>query len=295
MSLLHATSTTFPVEFSSAFVYWTDKVSDVSFEPASVGPLPVMVTKNHAGDLKNAPAPWVPFTRAGCDLGAFSIANIEFEGHTTTVNSNSALTDVVNIYGASSPQAAESLNQQIADFEGVSLHCAQGSPLCSTANGGVGDLLPDDLHGYTGFNGLFGAKYLAPAIGRPGGLTDLNGNIITNVDSGLVGFPGFDPTASQTLGAVAEMQEAGIPVTYAYIADAHDDHVNGVPFGPGEAGYIAQLQSYNATFGQFFTRLSADGINPSNTLFIFTADEGDHFVGATPTNPGCDGVTVPCT
>jgi hypothetical protein len=35
--------------------------------------------------------------------------------------------------------------------------------------------------------------------------------------------------------------------------------------------------------------LSADGINPSNTPFIFTADEGDHFVGATPTNPGCDG------
>jgi hypothetical protein len=79
-------------------------------------------------------------------------------------------------------------------------------------------------------------------------LTDLNGNIITNVDSGLVGFPGFDPTASQTLGAVAEMQEAGIPVTYAYIADAHDDHVNGVPFGPGEAGYVAQLQSYNTLF-----------------------------------------------
>ena len=29
------------------------------------------------------PAPWVPFTRAGCDVGAFSVANIEFENTTS--------------------------------------------------------------------------------------------------------------------------------------------------------------------------------------------------------------------
>jgi hypothetical protein len=289
------TSTTFPVEFAAAFVYWTDKVSEVSFEPPSVDSLPVLVTKNSRGGLKNTPAPWVPFTRAGCDVGAFSIANIEFEGATTTVNGNQALTDVVNVYGASSTQAAEPLNNQVADFEGESLHCAKNSSRCSGANGGIPDLLPDEPNGYHGFNGLFGAKYLAPAAGQPGGFTDLNGNVITNADSGLVGFSGFDPSASQTLGAVAEMQEAGIPVTYAYIADAHDDHVNDVPFGPGEAGYVAQLAAYNTAFGQFFTRLTADGITPSNTLFIITADEGDHFVGSQPTNPGCDGVTTPCT
>ena len=293
--LFDPTSTTYPVEFSSAFVYWTDKVSDVSYEPATVDPLPVLVTKDGDGNLKNTPAPWVPFTRAGCDVGAFSIANIEFEGSTTTINGNAALTDVVNVYGSGSSQAAESLNQQIADFEGVSVHCGNGSALCSTANGGVSDLLPDEPLGYLGYNALFGAKYVAPAVGKLSGLTDLNGNIITNADSGLVGFPGFDPTASQALGAVAEMQEGGIPVTFAYIADAHDDHVNGVPFGPGEAGYVAQLKAYDTAFGQFFARLAADGIDQSNTLFVFTADEGDHFVGAAPSNPGCDGVTVPCT
>jgi arylsulfatase A-like enzyme len=31
------------------------------------------------------------------------------------------------------------------------------------------------------------------------------------------------------------------------------------------------------------------------TLFILTADEGDHFAGGPPLNPRCDGVTVPCT
>src|SRR5207245_2732987 len=28
---------------------------------------------------------------------------------------------------------------------------------------------------------------------------------------------------------------------------------------------------------------------------VFTADEGDHFVGGAPSPAGCDGVTVPCT
>src|SRR5262249_11393953 len=37
------------------------------------------------------------------------------------------------------------------------------------------------------------------------------------------------------------------------------------------------------------------GIDKSNTLFIVTADEGDHFVGGAPSPVGCDGVNVPCT
>src|SRR5207302_7865443 len=52
---------------------------------------------------------------------------------------------------------------------------------------------------------------------------------------------------------------------------------------------------YDTAFGQFFSRLAADGINKSNTLFVFTVDEGDHFAGDPPSNPGCDGVTTPCT
>lgn len=121
------------------------------------------------------------------------------------------------------------------------------------------------------------------------------GNIIVNADSNLPGFPGFDPSASQSLGYVAAMQEAGIPITLAYIADAHDDHVNGVAFGPGQAGYVAQLKAYDDAFAWFFARLEADHIDSGNTLFVFTADEGDHFAGGSPTPAGCDGVNTPCT
>jgi hypothetical protein len=48
------------------------------------------------------------------------------------------------------------------------------------------------------------------------------------------------------------------------------------------------------TFAAFFARLERDGITKRNTLFVFTSDENDHFVGAKPTNPGCDGVKVAC-
>ena len=40
--------------------------------------------------------------------------------------------------------------------------------------------------------------------------------------------------------------------------------------------------------------MEADGITPQNTLFVFTVEEGDHFAGGEPANPGCDGVTTPC-
>src|SRR5207249_2404082 len=122
-----------------------------------------------------------------------------------------------------------------------------------------------------------------------------NGDTIQDV-SGHIGFPGFAGMAARvSLAYVAGMQEHGIPVTYAYINDAHDKFLTGPAYGPGEAGYVAALKGYDTAFGQFFQRLAGDGINQSNTLFVFTADEGDHFVGGPPSPDGCDGVTTQCT
>ncbi len=89
------------------------------------------------------------------------------------------------------------------------------------------------------------------------------------------------------------------PDTWAFISDEHDGHGTAgnihFAYGPGEAGYVQQLQAYDAAFQKFFARLAADGIDKTNTLFVFTVDEGDHFVGDAPTPAGCDGVTTPCT
>ena len=121
------------------------------------------------------------------------------------------------------------------------------------------------------------------------------------------GFPNiFSPTAAQSLGYAATMLEAGVPVVYLYIADAHDrnplplDPVTNRPPPPtpsvrARPEYVAQLKAYDAAFGKFFARLAADGITKDNTLFVVVPDENDHFVGSQPTPVGCDGVHVPCT
>jgi hypothetical protein len=269
-----------------SFAYWTAPLFDPAGSTTDL--TPEMINENG----KIAPAPWVPFTRAGCDFGAVATAN--------TILENTAI-DIPTVFGPGSPEALEvaaNPGQAFADFVGIGVHCAQGSALCSEANHGRPDLLPDEPGGYGGFNGLFGAKYVNPAIKPSGPMTDLDGNLIRDA-TGHVGFPGFDGMeATVTLSFVAQMQESGIPVTFAYISDAHDGHGTSgnihFAYGPGEAGYTQQLHDYDTAFQKFFDRLAADGITQKNTLFVFTVDEGDHFVGDQPTPAGCDGVATPC-
>jgi hypothetical protein len=269
-----------------SFAYWTAPL----FDPAgsTTDTTPEMI--NEQGKI--APAPWVPFTRHGCDVGSIATAN--------TVLENTAI-DIPTVFGAGSDEAAEvaaNPAQAFADFVGIGVHCAQGSAICGASTHVKPDLLPDEPGQYKNFEGLFGAKYTDEVIHPGSPMTDLNNNVIQDA-TGHIGFPGFDGMeAKVSLSWVAQMQEAGIPVTYAYISDAHDEHGTSgnihFAYAPGEAGYVTQLREYDQAFQQFFDRLAADGINKSNTLFLFTVDEGDHFAGSQPNNPSCDGVTVPC-
>jgi outer membrane murein-binding lipoprotein Lpp len=289
---------------SSSFKYWTDLTDDVSAVPTD--PTPVMVNGD-SGSPKNTPAPWVPYTRAGCDFGATALANVVLENTGTGPNG-----DMTKVFGSGStewneavasnaaPPGSAARNLAQTDFVGIAVHCGAGGGICAGNPNARPDLLPDEPGGYSGFQGLFGAKYVNPAI-NVGSATipNLNGTSITD-QFGQPGFPGFDGLfASTTLSYVAQMQEAGIPITYGYISDAHDQHgVAGeihATRGPGEADYVQQLKAYDDAFAKFFARLEADGINKSNTLFAFTVEEGDHFAGSKPTNPNCDGVNVPCT
>jgi len=293
-----------PDLFDSTFTYWTDPVSTAT---PSADPLPIML----AQDGMNAPAPWVAYTRAGCNFGAVSIANMEFENITN---------DIFTVFpDPSSPQHQEAAGattpalkaKAVADFEGIAVHCAQGNALCSTANGGGPDMLPDEPNGYTGFNALYGHKYVVPAINNGStSLNDLDGNVITDATGTNIGFPGFSGIdAAQTLAYIATMQENGVPVTFAYIADVHDNpkNVNAhAPaacltdtetggLGPGDVCHNALAASYDEAFAKFFARLAKDGIDPSNTLFAIMCEEQDHFAGGPPSPVGCDGVNVACT
>src|SRR5437764_11118044 len=274
-----------------SFAYWTAPIFDPS--GATTDNTYNMLT----ADGQNAPAPWVPFTRAGCDVGQVATAN--------TVLENTGI-DIPSFFGPGSPEAMQaagdnpgaSATQTFADYVGIGVHCAQGSAICGASSHSHDDLLPDEPGGYNGYQALMGAKYVDPVIKPSGPMTDLNGNVIQDQNN-HIGFPGFDGMeATVSLSWVAQMQEAGIPVTYAYVSDAHDAHGNSgnihFAYAPGEAGYVQQLRDYDQAFQSFFDRLAADGINKSNTLFLFTVDEGDHFAGSTPNNPECDGVTVAC-
>src|SRR5262249_4407801 len=113
------------------FAYWTDGI----FDPAN--PVPTDTTFNMlTAEGKNAPAPWVAFTRAGCDVGMVATANAVLENIGP---------DVPKVFGAGSPEEAEvALNagQAFADFVGIAVHCAQESDRCASANNGKPDLRP---------------------------------------------------------------------------------------------------------------------------------------------------------
>src|SRR6516165_5894141 len=100
---------------AGSFAYWTDPLDSFVANPTDT--TPQMIDRQG----KTHPAPWVPFTRAGCDVGAFATANIELE--------NIGL-DITTVFGANSPEAEEAQSdpsKAVADFEGIAVHCAQGT------------------------------------------------------------------------------------------------------------------------------------------------------------------------
>jgi hypothetical protein len=309
---------------AGSFAYWTDPVFDTAptpnpghdTNPSMVfSPTPPATTSPAPSPSRITPAPWVPFTRAGCDVGNVSTAN--------TVLENTAV-DIPKVFGAGSPEAQQLAadtdsfkDAETADYVGIAVHCARHDAFCSTAQGvkfgqtspsptASPDALPDEPGGYAGFQGLFGHRYVAPQLGAgtasisrngfpvtnaAGNLVDLNGNQINGAFlTDHPGFPGFGPiNASQSLAYTADMLESGLPVVHTYIADIHgNEHIPGVTacagqpsaLGPGSACYIAQAQYYNQAFATFFQRLAADGITAKNTLFVLSSDEGDHVAGA---------------
>src|SRR6476661_2993450 len=372
------------VGFSSSFKYWTDTTDggNPANNPPTASADPNFNMINGDSGPKNTPAPWVPYTRAGCDVGNVSTANAVLENNNSIVfaagptvtaaaanpgdtnvkvasvggftvgmqvtidtgaNAESKIIQIVGtpgaggtgitlttnlanahangvpfygptatdptgdmtkVFGEGSPEWNEGRDSQIApfataarakaltDFVGITIHCGASGGICNDSSNAKSDQLPDEPGGYSGFEGLFGAKYVDPAInGGSASVDDTNGDPIVD-PFGQPGFPGFDGVpAKVSLGYVAQMQEAGVPVTFGYISDAHDNHQNAFPAppdpngvfprasGPGESDYVQTLHEYDQAFATFFARLQRDGITKQNTLFVLTADENDHFAG----------------
>jgi hypothetical protein len=305
---------------SSSFKYWTDLTDGGN--PADTPPTPSAdpsynMVNGDSGTAKNTPAPWVPWARAGCDVGNVSTANAVLENNNSIIFKTGSTTefatdptgDMTKVFGEGSPEWNDGKASQLApfgtaarakaltDYVGIAIHCGADGGICAGNPKARPDLLPDEPGGYAGFKALFGAKYVNPAInGGAAAVNDTSGAPITD-PFGQPGFPGFDGVpAKVSLGYIAQMQEAGVPVTFGYISDAHDNHTSAFPAapdptgtfprasGPGESDYVQALHEYDAAFATFFTRLANDGINRNNTLFVVTADENDHFAGGNSTD-----------
>jgi hypothetical protein len=274
---------------AGSFAYWTDPIVD--YDTTTSAPVGDKNFTLITAQGKNTPAPWVPYTRAGCNFGSAAAADTELEN---------TVPDVPLVFGANSPEAKEAENPKLAnkaeaDYMGLSVHCAQGSAICGSARGGVPDLLSNEPGGYSGYSALFGNKFIQPVISPSGPVRDLNGTVIKD-SSGDIGFPGYDGMIGPVgLAYTLDMQTHGIPVTFTYLSDVHDSWTTGAGLGSGTPTYQSQLQRENAAFGTFFKDLAAAGITKANTLFVITADEGDHFVGSSPTPSDCNGVTITCS
>jgi hypothetical protein len=230
------------VRGNGGFGFWTDPlgIGTAGAAPPAVNAntfnTPLYVTKDQNNSVVNAPAPWVPFTRAGCDVGAVAATTMVLENQTSVNALNNTMTSL------NPPQPGSFTTNDV----GLAVHCAAGTfqhpgGLCSLAGNFNGTdqgvtAAPDDLpkeppagsYGdTTGYYALFGHKSIAPALNdRLQGLTS-GGSTTLGLLRPNVSATGFSTSfngddGNYTLGYTLAMQEAGIPVTFGYLTTAHN-------------------------------------------------------------------------
>ena len=241
---------------ATSFTYWTDPIDDTARTPNAghdtnpnmvYSPVPPATASSPVPPTTVAPAPWVPYTKAGCNVGEIATANQELENPTF---------DIPKVFGANSPEAQQTAadtdsfkDNETADYVGLGVHCAQGAAFCGDAQAvkfnqttpsstAVADLLPDEPGGYSNFQALYGSRYIAPQLGggtpslsqdgvpvtnAAGNLTDEFGNEIDgDFTASRPGFPGFGAiNAPQSLAYAADMLEHGVQVVNMYVSDIH--------------------------------------------------------------------------
>ena len=177
----------------------------------------------HAGATdRQTPAPWVPFTRAGCSVGDFSTANMVLENTTL---------DIPTVFGAelargraaTTPTPTRSRTPRSPTTSASAVHCAQGDAICADAQAvkygqttpsptAVADTLPTEPGGYTRLPGAVRRAVRRAAArrghaepdpqrlpghqrGRQPGRPERQRDRRTPFSRRSPGFPGFSPTA----------------------------------------------------------------------------------------------------
>ena len=175
-----------PRDPAGSFAYWTDPVFDTA-SPPNPGPRHQPVdgllgdAAGHHTSRRYArhdhPGAWVPFTRAGCDVGDVATANQELE--------NTAV-DIPKVFGPNSPEAQQLAadpdsfkDAETADYVGIAVHCATNANVDVLLDRPGGQVRPDrpvadrrrptccptSRAGTPATRRLFGHRYVAPQLG----------------------------------------------------------------------------------------------------------------------------------
>jgi hypothetical protein len=94
-------------------------------------PVPPATAQHPVSPTTTTPAPWVPYTRAGCNVGEIATVNQELEN---------PVPDLSEVFGPNSPEVAQ-LNAdtdpykdpETADYVGLAVHCARAASVCANA------------------------------------------------------------------------------------------------------------------------------------------------------------------
>ena len=172
------------VGFSSSFKYWTDTTDGGN--PATMPPTPSADTNfnmvnGDSGTPKNTPAPWVPWARAGCDVGNVSTANAVLEN-------NNAITFAAGPTTLAAPAAIGATNIKVGSVTGFV----------------AGMAITID----TGANAEPATIMTVGTAGAAGTGITLTGPLTKNHVSGV---PMYGPTATDPTGDMTKVFGAGSP------------------------------------------------------------------------------------
>ena len=269
------------------FAYWTAPLFDPA-GPGTTDTTPEMINE----DGKIAPAPWVPFTRAGCDVGSVAQRTRSWRTPRSTSPRCSAPARPRR------PRRRRTRARRSPTSSASACTAPRARRLREPATHARPDLLPDEPGGYSGYKGLFGAKYVNPVIKPSGPMTDLDGNTIQDAN-GHAASPASTGCGRRTRSPTSpRCRRPAIPVTYAYISDAHDGH--GTPEHP-----------LRIRAGRGRLRAAAARLRQGVRKVLRPAGRGrhqqdEHAVRVhrgrgrpfrrrrSRTPAGCDGVTTPC-
>ena len=276
------------------------------------------------GAVRNAPAPWVPYTRAGCDVGNVGVANtvlennnsIIFKTGTSSVFATDPTGDMTKVFGEGSPEWNEGKDSQLApagtaarakaqtDFVGIAIHCATPAAASATRTRRTprpDDSLPDEARRLRRLQGALRREVrrtrrsttaARASTTRTGSRSPTSSTSAASRASTGCSRRTRSARSRRCRRPASRSRSATSPTRTTGTASPARSTT---PTGPARPATSSSSRTTTRRSRDFFARLQSDGITKDNSLFVVTVEEGDHFAGTAPDDPRATASPTPCT